>query len=522
MPASSGYIPYHEHVEQHFLMDIDTIKQIIYFSLIVIILIGLLSLYIYDRRQKSHIILRNYPIVGHFRYFLEWLGVYLRQYFYSNDREELPFNRAERTWVYRAAKNVDTIIGFGSTRDLKPVGTVFFVDAPFPVLGHDAVPCSEVTIGPHCRFPYRAPSVFNIAAMSYGALSKEAVLALGAGAKMANCWLDTGEGGVSPYHLESGCDLVAEIGTAKYGFCDEHGRLDDNRLKKIAEYPQIKMFEVKLSQGAKPGKGGILLAEKVTPEVAAIRGISPYKDSASPNRHIDIANYEQLIDFIEHVREVSGKPTGFKIVLGDYEWLNDLFTEIIKRGIESAPDFITLDGAEGGSGAAPMSLMDYMGLPLTESLPVLVDMLVEYGLKERIKVIAGGKLVTPGKVAWALCVGADFINSARGFMFSLGCIQALRCQNNTCPTGITSHDPRFTRGLVPETKAVRVFNYASSIVYEVGVISHSCGVREPRELRRSHARIVTADGLSVSMATLYPNKEPGVKMREVLGQLKKK
>lgn len=329
---------------------------------------------------------------------------------------------------------------------------------------------------------------------------------------MAGCWMNTGEGGVSPYHLEGGANLVAQIGTAKYGFRTLDGKLSDTRLKEMSALPQIVMFEVKLSQGAKPGKGGLLPAIKVNAEVASIRGIPIHEDSVSPNRHPEIANSSQLLDFIGHVREVTGKPTGFKIALGGYEWLDELCLGILKRGIDSAPDFITLDGAGAGTGAAPMSLIDYMGIPITEALPVLVDTLVEYGLRDRIRIIASGKMITPADVAWALCTGADFVNSARGFMFSLGCIQALRCHLNTCPTGITSNDPRYTYGLDPTDKAVRVYHYAKNMEYEIGVISHSCGVREPRELNRAHARLMTSNGLSVSMATLYPNKIPGCKV----------
>jgi len=492
--------------------------------LIVLIVIGLsiIGLYFYDTRQKTHTILRNYPIIGHFRYFAEDLGVYLRQYWFEGDRAELPFNRAQRSWVYRAAKDLNNTVSFGSTRDLKPIGTVVFVDAPFPLLHQDAVETKPVLIGREkCRIPYLAKSIFNISAMSYGALSKNAVRALSNGARMANCWLNTGEGGVSPYHLEGGADLIAQIGTAKYGFRTIDGKLSDEKLKEMADLPQIVMFEVKLSQGAKPGKGGLLPAVKVNEEVAKIRGIPVHQDSISPNRHPEIGNSAQLIDFVNHVRNVTGKPTGFKIALGGFEWLEDLCMEILKRGQEYAPDFITLDGAGGGTGAAPMSLMDYMGIPITEALPVLVDTLVEYGLRDRIKIIASGKLVTPAEVTWAICTGADFVNSARGFMFSLGCIQALRCHLNTCPTGITTNDPRFTYGLDTTSKAVRVFNYAKNMEYEIGVISHSCGVREPRELNRSHARMMTATGLSVSLSTLYPNKVPGSKAALFYDQLKR-
>lgn len=471
---------------------------------IALICVFLLILLFWDLYQKSHSILRTYPVVGYFRYLLEWLGVYLRQYWFASDRSELPFNRAERTWVYQAAKNVDTMVGFGSTRDIHPVGTVFFVNAPFPSFEKRMPNC--ITIGPHCKTPYITDSLFNISAMSYGSISKNAVRALGYGAKMSGCWLNTGEGGVSPYHLESGCDLIAQIGTAKYGFCNVDGHLSDEAVRGTALYPQIKMFEIKLSQGAKPGKGGILPAAKVTPEIAAIRMIKPHQDSISPNRFPEISNVAELLDFIAHIRKLSGKPTGFKTVLGSDAMLDSLCQEILKRGPESAPDFITLDGAEGGTGAAPASLIDYMGLPIAESLPILVDKLVEYGLRERIKIIAAGKLTTPAEVAWALCMGADFINVARGFAFALGCIQALKCHTNRCPTGITTHNPYLTRALDPTNKAVRVANYVKQILKETTDISHSCGLKSPREFRRIHARIVTANGSSKLMSELYPDK----------------
>jgi glutamate synthase domain-containing protein 2 len=325
--------------------------------------------------------------------------------------------------------------------------------------------------------------------MSYGAISKPAVRALSKGAALAGCWMNTGEGGLFPYHLEGGADLVFQIGTAKNGVRDLDGKLSDQKLREVAAHDQVKMFEIKLSQGAKPGKGGIVPGSKITKEIAEVRGIEVGQDAISPNRHIDIRCDDDLLDMITHIRHVTGKPVGFKAVGGEATWLDALFTKINERGIEFAPDFITVDGAEGGTGAAPMPLIDDMGLPLRESLPLLVDKLNEHNLRQRIKVIASGKLVTPADVAWALCAGADFITSARGFMFALGCIQALQCNKNTCPTGITTHDKKLQRGLVPEDKAIRVSKYAKNMEYEVGVISHSCGVKSPRELQRRHVRI---------------------------------
>ena len=466
--------------------------------------LGVVVMYVVDITQTTHAIRRNYPVVGRFRYAFETMGEFFRQYFFAMDREELPFNRAERAWAYRAAKGVDSTVAFGSTRDLRPPGTAIFVNAAFPGLDEESRPTSALTIGPCCRTPYTTDRFFHISAMSFGAISRPAVLALSRGAKAAGCWLNTGEGGLSPYHLEGGADIVFQIGTAKYGVRTETGELDEARLRDIGNHPQVRMIEVKLSQGAKPGKGGILPAAKVTPEIALIRGIPVGQDSLSPNRHIDIGNVRELLDFIDRARGITGKPVGFKAVVGSKDWLEELCREIQHRGIESAPDFITVDSGDGGTGAAPMALIDNVGLPIRESLPMLVDLLQEYGLKERIRVIASGKLTTPANVALALCAGADFVTSARGFMFALGCIQSLKCNRNTCPTGITTHDIRLQRGLDPADKARRVMRYQQNMEKEVSVIAHSCGVPEARQLRRQHCRVVQGNGRSVPLDELYP------------------
>ncbi len=463
-----------------------------------------IGMYIADVSQSKHAIRRNYPVIGRFRYLFEKQGEFFRQYFFAMDREEMPFNRAERSWVYRAAKDVDRMVAFGSTRNLDPPGTVLFLNCAFPTLEEDAVDPQPLVIGPGCREPYTAASLFNISGMSYGAISRPAVQALSRGAALAGCWLNTGEGGLSAYHLEGGCELVYQIGTAKYGVRDARSQLSDTKLAAIAAHPQVKMFEIKLSQGAKPGKGGILPGRKVTAEIAQIRGIPVGEASISPNAHPDIRSPQDLLDMIERIRRVTGKPVGFKAVIGDAHWLQGLLDEILRRGESSAPDFITVDSADGGSGAAPQPLMDYVGLTLKESLPLVVDLLLAYGLKQRIKVIASGKLIVPSKVAWALAVGADFIVSARGFMFSLGCIQAMQCNKDTCPTGVTTHNPRLQQGLDPTEKSQRVANYHKYINYGVGLIAHSCGVSEPRQLRRHHVKIVTDNGLSIGLDALHP------------------
>ena len=464
----------------------------------------ILALYVRDKTQTESTLRRNYPVIARFRYFFEHLGEFFRQYFFALDREEMPFNRAERSWVYRAAKNVDSTVAFGSSRDLRPAGTVYFVNCPFPTLEEDAADPTPVTVGPYAREPYSTSSIFNISGMSYGAISIPAVRALSKGAKKAGIWMNTGEGGLSPYHLGGGCDIVFQIGTGKFGVRKPEGGFDEQKLKDAAAHSQVKMFELKLSQGAKPGKGGILPGVKVTEEIARIRGIKVGEAAISPNRHPEVDSVDDLLDMIAYVREVTGKPVGFKAVVGAYGFFDQMCERILTRGIESAPDFVTIDSADGGSGAAPMSLIDNMGMPLRESLPMVVDMLIKHDLRERVKVCASGKLINPSEVAWAFCAGADFVNSARGFMFALGCIQALQCNKNTCPTGITTHDPKLQYGLDPENKAVRVANYAKNMTKEIGIIAHSCGVPEPRRLKRYHARIVMDNGRSIAMEELWP------------------
>lgn len=485
-----------------FSIDVFASLFIVVFGCLVLVVI---YFYISDVTQSKQAIRRNYPVIGRFRYFFERQGEFFRQYFFAMDREEMPFNRADRSWVYKAAKNVDRTTAFGSTQSLEVTGTVMFMNCAFPTLDEEALEPSAVTLGPHCRNPYITKSLFNISGMSFGALSKPAVRALSQGAKLAGCWMNTGEGGLSPYHLEGGADIVFQIGTAKYGVRDEQGKLSHEKLKQIAAHEQVKMFEIKMSQGAKPGKGGMLPGKKVTAEIAAIRGIPEGHDSISPNGHPEVKNPADLLDMIASVRETTGKPTGFKAVIGAYAWLETLFAEINHRGIESAPDFITIDSADGGTGAAPQPLMDSVGLPLKESLPLVVNMLEKHGLRERIKVIASGKLIVPSKVAWALALGADFVVSARGHMFALGCIQALQCNKGTCPTGITTHNERLQRGLDVADKAQRVANYNKYIHYGAGLIAHSCGVFSARELGRQHVRVVQENGLSEPLDKMYEN-----------------
>lgn len=465
----------------------------IFLFVVGLVFFAALILFIYDKVQTKNTILRNYPVIGHFRDLFSNLGEFFRQYFFAQDREEMPFNRAQREYVDHVSKHGKETIPFGSTKVFQP-GMPVFAHGLFPKLDTEEKIKTPFVIGAHTPNPYKPTSFFNISAMSYGSLSKPAILALSHGAQMAGCYLNTGEGGVSPFHKDGECDLVYQLGTAKFGACNPDHTLNEARLAQVCENPNVKMIEIKLSQGAKPGKGGILPASKVTQEIADIRGIMAGQAALSPNRHVDAANNEELLDLIARVRAISKRPTGIKFCMGQVAPVRDLLAAIKARGDDSAPDFITIDSGDGGTGAAPMPLIDSTGMLLEDSLPLLHDLLIETGLRERIKIIASGKLITSAEVAWAFCVGADLINCARGFMFSLGCIQALKCDKNTCPTGITTHNPRLQKGLDPTNKAVRVRRYVKTIQEEVNMIAHACGVDCPRDLNRSHLLVIQPSG----------------------------
>lgn len=467
----------------------------LFLFIIGLIFLASVILFFVDITQTKDTVRRNYPVIGRFRSLFSKLGEFFRQYFFAQDREEMPFNRAERDWVYEVSEEGKEVVPFGSTKVLAP-GTPIFANGLFPKLDDEEKCEAPLIIGPNSPRPYKPTSFFNISAMSYGSLSKPAIQALSHGAQMAGCWLNTGEGGVSPFHLEGECDIIYQLGTAKFGARNDDATLNEEKLRKICENPDIKMVEIKLSQGAKPGKGGILPAAKVNAEIAEIRGIPEGEAAISPNRHVEAKDVESLLDLIDQVRRASGLPTGIKFVVGNVTPIVELMDAILARGIESAPDFITVDSGDGGTGAAPMPLIDNMGLTIKESLPLMDDLLREKGLRERVVLIASGKLITPAEVAWAFCAGADLANAGRGFMFALGCIQALKCDQNTCPTGITTHDKRLQRGLDPTNKAVRVMKYVKTMQKEVTMIAHSCGVDNPRELTRDHLMIMQASGRS--------------------------
>lgn len=460
-----------------------------------VLVFAAIILFIIDVNQTSNAVRRNYPVIGRFRNLFLRLGEFFRQYFFSQDREEMPFNRAEREWVYEVCEEGKDVVPFGSTKVMSP-GTPIFANGLFPRLDDEHEMLPAFIIGRDTPHPYAPKSFFNISAMSYGSLSKPAIQALSHGASMAGCWLNTGEGGITRFHMEGECDIVFQLGTAKFGARNDDATLNEEKLRKICENHHVRMIEIKLSQGAKPGKGGILPAEKVTKEIAEIRGIPEGIAAISPNRHVDASNSEELLDLIGQVRRVSERPTGIKLCIGNPLPIRDFLEAINTRGKESAPDFIVVDGGDGGTGAAPLPLIDNTGLTVRESLPLMDDLLREHGLRDRVALVASGKLITSADVAWAFCAGADLVNAARGFMFSLGCIQALKCDQNTCPTGVTTHNKRLQRGLNPSNKAVRVKNYVQNIQKEVEMIAHACGVEGPRELTREHLMIIQSSGRS--------------------------
>lgn len=461
-------------------------------------------IYCYNKfYPHGHSLLITHPFTGPARYILEWAFQYIRTHLHK-DWEERPFNRLTRQWVKKSSKGENNYISFGSEIDPNQPGTIIFTNSTFPILEEEARCFPGKWIGKgYCDNPYFANSFFNITGMSYGSLGRTAVESLASGSALAGIWMNTGEGGFGPpHHLAK--EIVIQIGTAKYGVRDEHGNLDEDKLRELAENDIVKMFEIKLSQGAKPGSGGILPAVKVTKEIADIRGIPVGKASISPNRHKEIYDVDSLMEFVYKIRQITNKPVGIKLVVGGDKFLDQYFSRL-RRKLEYAPDFITVDGTEGGTGAAPQSLADYVGLPLAQGLVIVTNKLEEHGLRDRIKVIASGKLVTPDKVAWALCIGADFVVTGRGFMLSMGCIQAMKCASSKCPKGIATNDPKLMKALNPQRKSVRVANYARTVVHEVETIAHSCGLKDPSEFTRKHARIITGLGKSKSLAKEFPH-----------------
>ncbi|WP_312324290.1 FMN-binding glutamate synthase family protein [Acinetobacter schindleri] len=436
---------------------------------------------LYDVLQHRHSILRNYPIMGHFRFLFEEFRPEIRQYFIEADQDALPFSRMQRSLVYQRAKNENSDKPFGSIID------VYNHDYKF--VTHSIIPCPpadpatfRITIGnEQCKQPYSA-SIMNISAMSFGSMSANAIRALNLGAKMGNFYHDTGEGSISPYHLENGGDLVWEIGSAYFGCRTLDGQFDPVKFAEKAKIPQVKMIEIKLSQGAKPGHGGILPKAKISEEIAEIRGVSRKHDCVSPASHPAFGTPIEMMEFIQQLRELSGgKPVGFKLCLGQ-PWQ---FMSIVKAMLHTKilPDFIVVDGSEGGTGAAPIEMIDNIGVPLREGLLFVHNTLVGAGLRKQIKIGASGKIISAFDIASTIAIGADWVNSARGFMFAIGCIQAQSCHTNQCPVGVTTQDKSRQKALHVPSKAERVYNYHKSTLKALSEMIASAGVCHPSGIK---------------------------------------
>lgn len=448
---------------------------------VLIVTLALLLLAILNIRQKKHAVLRNFPVIGYLRYFFESIRPEIRQYFFESDLDGKPFNRRQRSIVYQRAKNEKQTVAFGMQTDPNKSGFEWAAHSVYPVSLREKD--LRVWIGNHsCKQPYHA-SIYNIGAMSFGALSKTAITALNEGARLGGFAHNTGEGGISEYHLKGG-DLIWQIGTGYFGCRDEKGKFDPLAFRKNALRPQVKMIELKLSQGAKPGHGGILPALKNTPEIAAIRQVKAGTTIHSPAKHAEFDTPEGLIQFLQLLRELSdGKPIGFKICIGDKQEFIDICHAIKSSGC--IPDFISVDGGEGGTGAAPLEFTDHLGMPLYEALGFVKQALEEFQLAKHIKVIAAGKIITGFDILKALSLGASACYTARGMMFALGCIQALVCDSGKCPVGVTTQNPALYKGLDPTDKGVRVFNFHLNTIKATKEMMEACGFPDVQKIHAS-------------------------------------
>lgn len=467
----------------------------------------------WDMLQRRSVLRRNYPVLAHFRYGFESIGPEIRQYFVQSDLEDVPFSRQQRQLVYQRARNVMDVVPFGTLRSTYAVDYEWINHsmAPTSIPHHDF----RVVIGAGCARPYSA-SVFNISAMSFGSLSANAIRALNKGAKMGGFYHDTGEGSISPYHRENGGDLVWEIGSGYFGCRDEQGRFSEERFVENANHDQVKMIEIKLSQGAKPGHGGVLPAAKVSAEISVTRGVPMGVDCVSPSRHSAFSTPVELLQFVARLRELSGgKPTGFKLAIGHpWEWFG-----IAKAMHETGllPDFIVVDGAEGGTGASPAEFIDHVGVPMNEALILVHNTLVGLNLRDRIRIGAAGKVTSAFDIARTIALGADWCNAGRGFMFALGCIQSLSCHNDKCPTGIATQDPSRWRPLDPTDKAERVRNFHENTLRALRDLLGAAGLNDPSELGPEHILRRVSPIEIRSMATLYRYLAPGELIDRVPG-----
>ena len=457
--------------------------------IIVIILIAIRDVFF----QKKHTVSHNFPVIGHFRYILEKIGPELRQYLVANNREELPFNRIERGWIYASAKKENNYEGFGTDRDIYAHQHIFINNAMMPfkidenhpnTIDKCFLPCAKVFGAYNNRKkPYRPASIINVSAMSFGSLSAKAIESLNKGIKLADAYHNTGEGGLSPYHRHGG-DVIFQIGTGYFGVRDKNGHFSMEKLEKlVTDNPFVKAIEIKLSQGAKPGKGGVLPAAKITKEIAAIRGVEMGKDVISPPNHSAFSNVPEMVDFIESVAEKTGLPVGIKAAIGKLDQWKELADIMLKTN--KGPDFISVDGGEGGTGAAPPSFADHVSLPWVYGFSDLYKMFQDYGLSERIVFIGSAKLGFPAKGAMAFAMGADCINVAREAMMSIGCIQAQICHTNHCPSGVATQSKWLQSGINPTLKSERLAQYFRTFRKELVEITHAAGYEHPCQFKMS-------------------------------------
>ncbi len=474
-----------------------------------VVIAPILLITLYDIVQRRNPILRNFPFIGHFRFLLMQIGPELRQYIVASNREEAPFNRSERDWIYRSAERENNYFGFGTDDQLYGIGYPVIKHATFPHgevahtgSKHDTVariPCAKVIGATHGRArPYRPDSIINISAMSFGSLGKNAISALNKGAKLAGCFHNTGEGGVSRYH-RFGADVCWQLGTGYFGAREDDGGFSlDQCARTVAEVPQIRLIEVKLSQGAKPGKGGVLPAAKVTAEISEARGVPRGTDCISPNGHREFGNVKELIDFVERIAERTGLPVGIKSAIGQLDFWYELAEGMKRSG--RGPDFITIDGGEGGTGAAPLTFADHVALPYKLGFTRVYRVFLESGLADDITFIGSAKLGFPDRAIIAMALGADLIGVAREAMLSIGCIQAQKCHTGHCPSGVATHSRWFERGLDPDVNAARFQGYVEAFRNEMLAVTHAAGYEHPAQFTPHDIEMSTG---AASFSTLY-------------------
>ncbi|WP_313806791.1 FMN-binding glutamate synthase family protein [Flavobacterium sp.] len=452
-----------------------------------------------DSFQSKHTLLKNFPLIGRFRYFFESIRPEFRQYFFEGELDGKPFNRRQRPIVYQRAKNEKQTISFGMQDDPNRIGYEWAAHSIYPKKANEQL--FRITVGnEQCKQPYNA-SIFNISAMSYGALSKTAVTSLNKGAQLGNFAHNTGEGGISDYHLQGG-DLIWQIGTGYFGCRDDEGNFSDELFTERANYTQVKMIEVKLSQGAKPGHGGLLPAEKNTVEIAKIRSIKPNTTVHSPSAHTAFSDAEGLMLFLAKLRKLSnGKPIGFKICIGRKDEFIEIVEAMFTTGIY--PDFITIDGAEGGTGAAPLEFIDHMGMALTDAIVFVNRTLTQFGIREHVKIMASGKIISAFDISKSLALGADACYSARGMMFALGCIQALQCDSGKCPVGIATQNKSLYKGLEVSDKSVRVANFHKNTLKALAEFIGACGFINPKDVTPDIFSRKTSENSSLTFAEIY-------------------